>query len=144
MTQPLRQAEEDALLGQLPEEYEQRLGRLQDLLGKAVRKANREMLGVYTPAELTARRITALLALLAIVTAFTLAVRRITHAFVPRRATSESDGSSRWRTYWPAALLLLPALLTILFWQYLPLLRGSLMAFMDYRLMGGIDLGLAR
>ena len=34
-------------------------------------------------------------------------------------------------------MLLLPALLTILIWQYVPLLRGSVMAFEDYRIMGG-------
>jgi multiple sugar transport system permease protein len=32
---------------------------------------------------------------------------------------------------------LLPALGTILLWQYIPLLRGSVMAFQDYLIMGG-------
>ncbi len=39
------------------------------------------------------------------------------------------------RVVW-IVLLLLPALLTVLVWHYVPLLRGSMMAFMDYRLMG--------
>jgi multiple sugar transport system permease protein len=36
-----------------------------------------------------------------------------------------------------AWLFLLPALLTVLVWQYYPLLRGMAMAFQDYRIMGG-------
>jgi len=32
--------------------------------------------------------------------------------------------------------LMLPALLTVLLWQYLPLIRGTLMAFYDYKLYG--------
>jgi len=31
---------------------------------------------------------------------------------------------------------LLPAALTIVFWQYLPILQGSVIAFLDYRIMG--------
>lgn len=38
---------------------------------------------------------------------------------------------------WIAALLLAPALLSILVWAYYPLARGSVMAFQDYRLTGG-------
>jgi ABC-type sugar transport system permease subunit/ABC-type glycerol-3-phosphate transport system substrate-binding protein len=34
-------------------------------------------------------------------------------------------------------LFLLPAVLTILIWDYYPLLRGAVLAFMDYRVMGG-------
>jgi multiple sugar transport system permease protein len=33
-------------------------------------------------------------------------------------------------------VILLPALATIFIWQYIPLIRGSLMAFQDYRIMG--------
>jgi len=36
-----------------------------------------------------------------------------------------------------AWLLMMPALLTVLTWQYVPLVRGSLMAFFDYRLLKG-------
>lgn len=35
-----------------------------------------------------------------------------------------------------AALLILPAALSILVWQYFPLIRGTLMAFQDYNVMG--------
>ena len=37
---------------------------------------------------------------------------------------------------WVPWLLLLPALVSIALWAYYPLIRGTLMAFMDYRLMG--------
>ena len=39
------------------------------------------------------------------------------------------------RHFW-AYVLLIPAVLTILVWQYLPLARGSVMAFQDYKIIG--------
>ena len=33
-------------------------------------------------------------------------------------------------------MILLPAVLTIFVWQYIPLVRGSIMAFQDYRILG--------
>jgi multiple sugar transport system permease protein len=33
-------------------------------------------------------------------------------------------------------LILVPAALTILVWQYFPILQGSVIAFLDYRIMG--------
>lgn len=48
------------------------------------------------------------------------------------RAASVRGVYHRWLPW----ALMAPALLSILLWMYYPLLRGSIMAFMDYRLMG--------
>ena len=37
---------------------------------------------------------------------------------------------------WAAWAFMLPAVATVLVWQYVPLVRGALMAFMDYRIIG--------
>jgi ABC-type sugar transport system permease subunit/ABC-type glycerol-3-phosphate transport system substrate-binding protein len=147
MTEPLQKAEDLAMRGELPDDDAQRLAVLQDLLETAVTKANREMLALYTPEERRARRITGAAAFAVIVLAFVFGFRRIIRTFAPGEAASAypspGEGKRSSATSWGlwkyryAYLLLLPAALTILLWQYVPLGRGSLMAFQDYRLLGG-------
>ena len=58
-----------------------------------------------------------------------------------RRVADASSGLSaalkvsRWKHFY-AWLFLLPAVGTILFWRYVPLVRGSGMSFYDYRILG--------
>ncbi|MFH0878991.1 MAG: extracellular solute-binding protein [Lentisphaerota bacterium] len=139
MTQPLREAEEAALLGHLSEDPEQRLGQLQGYLQKAVKKANEEMLGLYSPGDLLRRRISAVVILLIIVAVFSWALKRIIRAFTPPGQSGAQTQGWGFRKYSTAYLLLAPALLTILVWHYIPILRGSFMAFMDYKIMGGSE-----
>jgi multiple sugar transport system permease protein len=47
-----------------------------------------------------------------------------------KKASAKNSQSIAW-------LFMLPALLTVLVWQYYPLLRGMVMAFQDYKIMGG-------
>jgi len=51
---------------------------------------------------------------------------------MPLAGTSRSI-TARWAPW----LLLAPALASIVLWSYYPLLRGSVMAFQDYRIVGG-------
>ncbi len=46
-------------------------------------------------------------------------------------------GAGRRRNIMIATCVLSPALLTVTLWQYLPLLRGTVMAFFDYKIYGG-------
>ncbi len=133
LTRPIEEAESLAVRDRLPEEGPERMEALRGLLAKAARRAEREMLGRRTPGELVARRATAAGALLAIAAGFGLAARGVARAL---GGASAPDGRRSRRLSW-AWLLLAPALLTILAWQYVPLARGSLMALQDYRLMGG-------
>ena len=139
MTKPIHQAEELALEEDLPTNKKARLMILQHLLKKAVMKANHEMLGLYTPNELRKRRLSAGIMLVIVILVFTLAFQRIAEAFTPPVTTNAELKSRGWqfRKYKTAYLILLPAVLTIFFWRYIPLLRGSIMAFQDYRIMGG-------
>ncbi|MEG2465369.1 MAG: extracellular solute-binding protein [Kiritimatiellia bacterium] len=52
-----------------------------------------------------------------------------------RRSTKASEGSGR-SGFRIALLMLLPALLSITIWSYLPLIQGVLMAFRDYHIVG--------
>lgn len=139
MTMPLNEAEDLARAGELPANDEERLAVLQGLLRKGVEEANEKMIGILSPRELLIRRSCALTLLVLIVVVFTLVFRRIVRIFSP----SQIDGVDqvRWgfRKYRYAYLLILPAVLSIFFWCYVPLVMGSGMAFQNYRIMGGSE-----
>ncbi len=137
MTLPLQKAEQLMINGDLADDQAVRLKQFQEILDDAVEKANEKMLGILTPEQKRTRRITAAATLVLIVIAFALVFRKVIKTFTPP-STSLDGKQVRWgfKKYWSAYLLLVPALLTILMWHYVPLLRGSVMAFMDYNIMG--------
>jgi multiple sugar transport system permease protein len=61
--------------------------------------------------------------------------RRVIRAFAPPAEGSGKPRGWEFGKYRWAYAILLPAVLSILAWQYVPLVRGSVMAFMDYQLM---------
>jgi multiple sugar transport system permease protein len=137
-TNPLRQVEELAMSDALPADREARLDVIQEILRRGVARADEEMLGRVPPSERRKRDLTAWAVLLsAILLAFVL-FRKVVATFDERGQESlSSDASKIRRRAWRLAfVLLIPAVLTILAWQYLPLLRGSAMAFQDYKLQG--------
>lgn len=136
MTLPLQKAEAMALKDQLPYEQGRRLDVLQAMLEKGVRRANEQMMGVVSPLDRIIRRVVAGVVLAGILVAFVMGFRQVTRFFSHPGAVPEGlRVGGRRRVMW-VALLLFPALLTVLLWHYVPLLRGSLMAFQDYRLLG--------
>ncbi len=137
LTQPLQKAEQMAMAGKLPDDREERLAVLHELLLDSAAKARQEMLGEVPPEEMSKRRIGAAVFLVTVMLVFTLVLRSVARAFTPPDVRRGDKPRLGLRTYATAYLLLLPALLTIALWQYYPLLRGSVMAFQDYRIMGG-------
>jgi len=136
MTPPIQKAESMALAGELSTNNEERHAQLKDLLDESVREANEKMIGIISPQELLKRRITAAIFLVLIVCAFTLVFRKIAKVFAGPVIAGEKPAGWGFKKYAWAYILLVPALLTIAFWQYLPLGMGSLLAFKDYRIMG--------
>lgn len=146
MTVPIQAAKERALADTLPADESARLDLLQGLLKDACARANEEMIGLVSPAERLKRRVLAWVVLAGLAVTFALVFRKVLRTFSPpvvgagaSGAASEIAGQRRapgWRRYGWAYALLLPAVATILVWQYLPLLRGAGMAFFDYKLLG--------
>jgi len=136
MTLPLHEAERLARAGQLPENREERLAVLLDLLRNAGDKARRDMLEEVPPGELKVRRWTAGAFFLATLAGFIWVFRLVAKSFRPPAGYAGADVRWGFYRYRIAYLLMLPAVLTILFWHYVPLLRGSVMAFQDYRILG--------
>lgn len=136
MSRPLQEAEELALRDRLAEDPERRLDQLQELLARAAQKTNEEMLGHLTPRQARLRRASAWGFLLWCVAAFTWALRRVAQAFQLRGGAAHRPPPRPFRQYAPALLWLLPAALSIAVWQYYPLIKGTLMAFLDYQVVG--------
>jgi len=137
MTGPLVKAENLALNGKLPENEQERLALLQGLLHEAVQETEEKMIGRISPEQRRIRRLAAIALLIGITILFSLVFRNVMKAFQPP-ITLASEKHVRWG-FWKyrwAYLLLIPALLSILLWQYIPLALGSKMAFQDYRIMG--------
>lgn len=139
LTEPLQKAEQMALAGELPTDRDRRLAVLLSLLKEAGDKARRDMLGELPPDELRKRRFTAAVFLLLVVAAGILVCRFVARTFAPPALPGARRPGWGFRRYRMAYALLAPALLTVLTWQYLPLLRGSLMAFQEYRVLGGSE-----
>jgi ABC-type sugar transport system permease subunit/ABC-type glycerol-3-phosphate transport system substrate-binding protein len=110
---------------------------LQRVLNEAVTETNEKMLGILSPRQQLARRVGAFCTLVAIAVTFTLVFRKIFKAFVPPKVVGQEQVTWGFRKYKWAYIILLPALLSILVWKYVPLVMGSVMAFQDYRIMGG-------
>ncbi len=132
LTRPIEAGEAVLLAGRLSEDPAARLVALRGLLAETARRAEREMLGLRAPGELRRRRTAAAVALSPMAAGFAPAGRRVARTL--RRAVSPSSGRRGRGALW----LLAPAAVGIAVRQYLPLLRGSLMALQDYRIMGGL------
>lgn len=135
MTLPIQRAEQMALNDQLPEDTDARLAVLRELLIEGNRRANEQMIGIVTPEERMRRRVSAVFMLVAIVGTFLYMLRKITATFTAPQAGVSDKVKWGFRRHAWAYVLLVPAVLSIFVWQYVPLIRGSIMAFMDYRLI---------
>ena len=140
MTLPLQYAETLMLRDQLPSERSRRLEVLGSILHKGVVRANDLMMGIVTPRERLMRRVVAAVVMVVMIGAFVVGFSRVARVFSTGNSlvsTVTGKGVSRRRRnrFW-VVILLLPALLTLLLWHYIPLGWGSLMAFQDYRLVG--------
>lgn len=136
MTLPIQKAEQMSLNDELPRDTEKRLDILHGLLKDACARANEEMIGLVPPDERRKRNIVAAIVLCAIVVGFFLVFRRIFRAFTPEDQLGLKKKNWDFGRYGWAYVLLIPAGGTILMWRYVPLLRGSVMAFQDYKIMG--------
>ena len=136
MTEPIQFAENLYRKDKLPKNREERLKVLRKILQDACARANEIMIGKITPKQRLTRRIVAGLFLVAIIVGFFFVFRNIFKAFTPPSSGLGERKTWNLKKYMWAYLLLVPAAGTVIIWQYVPLLRGSGMAFLDYRLIG--------
>ena len=150
MSRPFDKAFVDKI-GEIPDR-ETRLTRIRAINADAVREANIKMIGIVPAQEMRTRRLVATVLATIVFAAFVLLFVYIWRLFTPPPITHDASaaGSSAnptrvaFRKYRIAYLLLAPAVLGILLFSYVPLVRGTVMAFQNYNVMGnssfvGID-----
>ncbi len=113
-------------------EFEQVRERIAAILKTAVHRTNERMINYVAPKEMRFRRFIALGVVILIIIAFFIVGWRVTRIFADAGRMAASPIASRSILPW---LCLAPALLFILIWHYLPLARGTIIAFQNYQLV---------
>ena len=110
------------------------------LLDAAVERINTKLLGVIPPEEMRKKRTVAWVIVLGMLGLVAGVVTRQVKAVARASALEGSDSRvaaqrrlSRHLVPW---IFMLPAVLSVLVWMYYPLLRGMVMAFQDFRILG--------
>jgi multiple sugar transport system permease protein len=111
--------------------------RIQEIFTEGAKRTNERIMGYIPPATQKFRRQVAAAVVVVVLVAFVFLFRAIWRVFSPQGRGGGKALGWNFRRYWFAYLMMVPALGTILIWHYLPLLRGSVMAFQEYRIMGG-------
>jgi len=140
---------ERALAADLAElSEEDRRAKLREILAEAAAETNRRLHDQAAPSVLRWRKATALVVALVVFACFAWQLALVRRAYAlkaepagrgDRRAGRRSAG-----TTFKIVLALVPALGLVALWEYFPLVRGTLIAFQDYRFIGetrfvGID-----
>ncbi len=137
MTYPLNRCISLAEEGNLGSTEVERRENISQILKNAVKRTNQKMLGKITPDERAKRNRTAAVVAVIVFSAFLIILYRVWQIFTPKDIYFSSKSAKRRNLL--AWLMLLPALLSILMWKYIPMIMGSLMAFQDYSLVGNSE-----
>ena len=136
MANPIVAAYAEDLAEHPDEEY--RLTRLQALYDEAVRKTNEKMMEIVPEDELKTRKIAAFFIASLIFVMFIFLFIYIWRVFTPDNLIVPA-GQSHFKKFKLAYILLVPAALIVLIFNYYPLLRGGLMAFEEYHILHGSE-----
>ncbi len=113
---------------------EQAKQRIAEILSHWVKVGNSEMLQRFTPTQLRWRLVAAWVTVGLAVVSFSFVFYRVFKFFTPEQLVH--SGGWQFRRFAWCYFLLIPAVGTILLWQYYPLARGTVMAFQDYNVRG--------
>ncbi len=111
----------------------QRVEMIQGLLIESAEEVDQRVLGNLPPEEMAKRRFWAWVVMIGVAASFLFGFGHVWRFFTKLDRANASPNTSR-RFSW-GYVLLLPALLLMLLWQYGPLLGGAAMAVMDYRIV---------
>jgi len=142
MTYPIEKCislEEKGELGATPEEKEKNISQIFDA---AVERTNQKMIGRITPEQRNTRNRIAVFTAIFIFIFFGIVLYKVWNIFTPESGIIKKKRNSK--TVFLAALLIAPALGSIILWKYVPMIMGSFMAFQDYKIVGDSEwIGLA-
>jgi len=109
---------------------------VQQILDHSVQMVNNDILGTKPPEVLHHRRVVARVVFAVALVLIGALVARMVRELRSVTAVAAQPGSKRPARPLVPWLFMIPALLSILVWGYVPLVRGSAMAFLDYRIVG--------
>lgn len=112
---------------------EEALSRIKTQLDEQAERVDKYVLGQLPEEEWRRRRTIGLILIIAIIAVFTFAIWHVMHAFTKADRANRRHGS--WWKFRKAYLLIAPAFLVVLFWQYLPLVMGAPLALFNYELV---------
>lgn len=119
-----------------------RLARIREILRESVAATNTRLHTPLTPKQQHLRKTVALAASVVIFTGFAWLFLVVHRAYAPKHAPNHSASTAAPRGHrirshrtFQVALILLPALGLVTLWEYYPLIRGTFIAFQDYRFL---------
>jgi multiple sugar transport system permease protein len=130
-----RALQEDLVL--IPDR-EYRLKKLQSYYDEAVEIANEKMMEIIPENEAQTRKIVSFIVATIIFILFVFLFIYIWRVFTPKNLDIRVH-QSHIKKYRFAYLLLMPAILAVLIFNYYPLVRGAVMAFQEYNVIGGSE-----
>jgi len=137
MTKPIHFAEQTEYNGELAAVgTKERERQLTKILKEGCATANRIMIGKVSPRLLFWQRFCAWCLLAGIAVAFFFVFRKVYRIFTPPKDDGSTQGAWQFKRYFWAYIILIPAVASIALWRYVPLIRGSYMAFFDYKIIG--------
>lgn len=136
MTAPVSKALHEDLAQNPDEEF--RLQRLQEYFDEAVIKTNEKMMEIVPENERRTREIVALVIASIIFILFILLFVYIWRVFTPKNLIIPAD-QSHFKKFKLAYILLTPAALGVIVFNYYPLVRGAMMAFENYNIIHGSE-----
>ncbi|MAE64981.1 MAG: hypothetical protein CMJ18_11990 [Phycisphaeraceae bacterium] len=104
------------------------------ILSRATDRINLKMLGKLPEPVLARRNRTAWVVIVVVVITFVLVLRRVFRYFTPPQQMAR--GLWQFGRYGRAYILMAPAILSIALWMYWPLMKGTVIAFQDYSVLG--------
>ncbi len=137
MSKPIQFAERMEYNGDLAAVgTKERERQLTKILKDGCEHANAIMIGKISDGEMFWRRFSAWCLLAGIGVAFFFVFRKVYRIFTPPKDDGATQGAWQFKRYFWAYLILIPAVASIAMWRYVPLVRGSYMAFFDYKIIG--------
>jgi ABC-type sugar transport system permease subunit/ABC-type glycerol-3-phosphate transport system substrate-binding protein len=137
MTKPIQLAEQMERKNELAAiGTKERERQLKKILVNGCAHANEIMIGKIPSREMFWRRFSAWCLLAGIATMFFFVFRKVYRIFTPPKDDGATQGSWQFKRYVWAYIILIPAVASVAMWRYVPLIRGSYMAFFDYKIIG--------
>lgn len=106
--------------------------RIRQILDRAVAKTNERMIGYVPPEEMKIRRVVASVVVVGLLGLFSAVGWYVFRLFDRNSAKMSRSATGKSLVPW---LCLAPAAALIVIWHYLPLVRGTMMAFLDYQII---------